>query len=817
MKKVILFILILGNISLFAQNTISIKVLSEVDSTAISEAEIEVIYSIQKKGQIKKTTDKNGIAEIVLSQSSKFNLLISKDGYRTYYSTVNQDELYIQVYLKPLVYDIEEITVAATRSGGLNIATNTVLTKKEIENRDFAQDIPSLMQFMPSVVNTSDAGTGIGYSGISIRGTDATRINVTINGVPLNDAESQTVYWVDLPDFAGNTENIQVQRGVGTSTNGAAAFGASINLKTDKFSEIPYSKISFSVGSFNTKKQTVKIATGKMKNNWYAESRLSSVTSDGFIDRAFSDLKSLYFTTGHKTEKRLFQILFFSGKEKTYQAWNGVPLVKFNNNINETDSLINFLGYDSLHASQLRFSNSDKYNYYNYKNETDNYIQSHLQIIYNIKLNKNSFLNFALHGTAGKGYYENYEYKTDLANYIDTPAVWNGIKYYNSDLIRQRWLDNKLIGFVFSYNSSKAETENIIGGGFNFYNGKHFGDIVWYELMNKKEGNIRYYSNYSYKTDANIYWKMQYKLHKDLFIFTDIQLRHIYYDWYGPDISGKFKQQNKNYFFFNPKAGFQYQINPKSLFYFTFGRASREPVRDDFINSSQKSLPEPEYLNNFESGYKNKLDRVFYTLTAYYMGYQNQLALTGKINDVGSYTRINIDKSYRLGFEIETQIEFNKMIEWKFNMSLSENKIKTFYEYVDDWTNGGQVINKYENTDLVLSPNCIIGSNFIIKTKKKLKIIFNTKFVNRQYLDNTQTKSRSIEPYMVDDLILQYEFKLSKVKNINIGLMINNIENKSYIANGYTYSGIINNNRKDFSFVYPQSGTNVLSRIVFLF
>ncbi|MCC6720851.1 MAG: TonB-dependent receptor [Bacteroidia bacterium] len=817
MKKAILFILILGNISLFAQKTISLKVLSELDSSAIPNAIVEIKYLFPKNEQHKKISDKNGLAEFVLYQSGKFNLFISKDGFKTYYSAVNPDELFIKVYLKPLAYDIEEITVAATRSGGLNIATNTVLTKKEIENRDFAQGVPTLLQFLPSVVNTSDAGTGIGYSGISIRGTDATRINVTINGVPLNDAESQTVYWVDLPDFAGNTENIQVQRGVGTSTNGAAAFGASINLKTDKFSEIPYSKISFSVGSFNTKKQTVKIATGKMKNNWYAESRLSSVTSDGFIDRAFSDLKSFYFTTGHKTEKRLFQILLFSGKEKTYQAWNGVPLVKFNNNINETDSLINFLGYDSLHASQLQISNPKRYNYYNYKNETDNYIQSHLQIIYNIKLNKNSFLNFALHGTAGKGYYENYEYKTDLVNYIDTPAVWNGIKYYNSDLIRQRWLDNKFIGLVFSYNSSKAKTENIIGGGFNFYYGKHFGDIVWYELMNKKEGNIRYYSNNSYKTDANIYWKMQYKLRKDLFIFTDIQLRHIYYEWYGPNTSGNFKNQNETYLFLNPKAGVQYQINKNSLLYFTYGRASREPVRDDFINSSSSSLPKPEYLDNFESGYKNNINKLFYTLTAYYMKYKNQLALTGKINDVGSYTRINIDKSYRFGFEIETQIEFNKMIEWKFNMSLSENKIKTFNEYVDDWTNGGQVKNKYENTNLVLSPNCIIGSNFILKTQKNLKIIFNTKFVSRQYLDNTQTKSRSIEPYMVDDIILQYEFKLSKVKNINIGLMINNIENKSYIANGYTYSGIINNNRKDFSFVYPQSGTNVLSRIVFLF
>ncbi|NUM31394.1 MAG: TonB-dependent receptor [Bacteroidetes bacterium] len=814
MKRVLIFTPILFCIWANAQKSLKVLVLNSTDSLPIIEANVELRYLNQKHKNQSIKTDSYGVALFNINQNGQFNILVSKDGYKTYYLNFYSKVDEIKILLSPLFFDAEEVTVTATRSGISNTATNTVITKKEIAQRDFGQDIPLILNTMPSTVSTSDAGCGVGYSGISIRGTDATRINVTINGVPLNDAESQGVFWVDLPDFSGSTENIQVQRGVGTSTNGAAAFGAGINIKTDKFSETQFSKISFSAGSFNTFKQSIKIGTGKTKNNWYTECRLSQIKSDGYIDRASSNLQSFSFNTGHKTDKSLFQILFFTGKEKTYQAWNGVPLTKFNENQAETDSLISFLWYDSLHAAQLRNSKSQTYNYCSYPNETDNYSQSHLQIIYNLKLNKNSFLNFVLHGTAGKGYYENFEYNTNLSKYVDTPIIYNGNKYYSSDLIRQRWLDNKLAGFVFSFNRNRAVNENILGGGFNIYKGKHFGEIIWHEFMNLKNGSFKYYNNNSTKTDGNIYWKMQHKFSSKLTFFTDVQIRHVYYSWYGPDTSGIQKQQNKTYFFFNPKTGLQYQIHKNSLFYITYGRASREPVRDDFINTSRKSLPYQEFLNNIEAGFKKNIKKTSYSITAFYMGYVNQLALSGKINDVGSYSRINIEKSYRCGLELETSTEIAIKIEWKFNLTLSQNKAKQFTEYIDDWTNGGQVKNDMKNTTLALSPSIIMGSQLIYKPLNKMYVIFNTKYVGRQYLDNTQTLSRSISPFLLNDFIIQYDFKIKTIKNINVGLMINNIGNTMYAASGYNFSGIINNSRKDFSFVFPQAGTNFLARVI---
>lgn len=814
MKRIILLIPVFWSISLLAQNSTKLSVFSTSDSSAIADASVEIRFLNKKNKNLKTQSNQYGIVEFSVPENINFNLLVSKEGFKSFFTTVTTSQKEIIIFLNPLIFDAEEITVMATRSGILNTATQTNLTKKDIVNRDFAQDIPTILQTLPSTVSTSDAGAGIGYSGITIRGTDATRINVTINGVPLNDAESQGVYWVDLPDLSGGTENIQVQRGVGTSTNGAAAFGASINIKTDKFSETPFTKLSISAGSFNTSKQTLKIGTGKMKNNWYSEGRISWIQSEGFIDRASSNLKSFSFTTGHKTSKSLFQVLIFLGNEKTYQAWNGVPLVKFKNNVAETDSFISFLWYDSIHASQLKLSNSNTYNYYLYKNETDNYTQSHFQLIYNLKLNKNRYFNFVLHGTGGKGYYENYEYKTDLSQYIDTPAIWYGNKYYYSDLVRQRWLDNKFVGFVFSLNQTKSAIEQIIGGGFNIYKGKHFGNVIWYEFINMKNGAYRYYNNNSTKTDANMFWKMQYRYSKKLSFFTDLQLRNIYYNWFGPDVSGTEIQQNKTYWFFNPKAGLQYNISSKKLIYLTYGRASREPVRDDFINSSRRSLPKPEFLDNVELGFKEHINILDYSITAYYMRYKNQLALSGKINDVGSYTRTNIDNSYRAGIEFETRLDISPVIEWKTNLTFSQNKILEFKEFVDDWSNGGQTEKNWKNTDMVLSPNVVFFSQLLYKPFKNFNISLNTKYVGRQYLDNTQTQSRSIDPYRIEDLILLYNLKLKNVKNVNLGLMINNIGNYIYASNGYVFSGMINNSRKDFSFVYPQAGTNFIARMI---
>lgn len=816
MQKLVTLLLIFTGLNVLAQTNTTFTVYNLADSSKLAGAKVEVDFLSQNLKGMKSVTDANGMVTLSLP-SSAFNLLVSKDGYKPIFITMDKlsdgSLRQIDIYLKQLVYDGEEIMVTATRAGNTSTSTFTEVSKKEIAARNFGQDLPILLQNTPSSVTNSDAGAGIGYTGIRIRGIDPTRINVMVNGVPLNDAESQGVFWVNMPDFSSGVENIQIQRGVGTSANGAGAFGASINIKTDKFSETPFAKMSASIGSFNTNRQSVKLGTGRMKNNWYAEGRISWIHSDGFIDRAASELQAWSFSTGHKTSKSLFQVIVFSGSEKTYQAWNGVPMAKYNNDSSEVDSFINYQWYDSTKAAQLRTSDPSTYNYYTYKNETDNYKQSHFQVVYNRSLRKNHTFNVVLHGTLGKGYYENFETKTNLINYMDTPVVSYGINHYQANLIRQRWLDNNFAGVVFSYNTNGVRTDQTFGGAVNAYNGKHFGKVIWHEFMDMEKGAFNYYDNKNLKTDANAYWKVQHRFTKELSAFTDMQVRHIYYEWFGPNNTGTNEQQNTSYLFFNPKAGLQYQPKSNQLMYLTYGRGSHEPIRDDFVNSSTSSRPKPEFMNNVEAAFKSSHGDLKYSFTGYYMGYKNQLALSGKINDVGGYSRINIPKSYRAGIEMEGSVDIASWINLSLNLTLSMNKIQKFTEYVDDWTNGGQIAYEWKNTDLALSPNRILASQFTVKATKDVTVLFLTKYVGRQYLDNTQTESRSLEPYLINDMIVQYTIPAKGFKNCNLALMINNIGNQKYASNGYSYSGMINNSRKDFNFVYPQAGTNVLARV----
>lgn len=817
MKFILHLLLIFFSLGSLAQTNCKLSVLNLTDSSKISYAKVDINFYAKNLKSLKVTTDSNGFVELNLPAAVAFDIMVSKDGFKPLISNVTNAPLQLVIYMKPLIYDGEEVTVTATRVGNLGTATFSLVTKKEIAIRNYGQDLPVLIQNTPSAVATSDAGTGIGYTGIRIRGIDPTRINVSINGVPLNDAESQGVFWVNMPDFASGVENIQVQRGVGTSTSGAASFGASINIKTDKFSEIPYAKLSLSQGSFNTSRQSLKFGTGKLNHDWYAEGRMSWIKSDGYIDRAKSDLQAWNVSLGHKTAKSLFQVIAFSGSEKTYQAWNGVPLVKYLSDTVGVESLITNLGYDSSKAAQLRTGNPYTYNYYTYANETDNYKQSHLQLIYNRILKKDRTFNVVFHGTLGKGYYENFEYNTNLSNFMDTPVIHDGNKYYTSNLIQQRWLDNNFAGIVFSYSTVKLKTNQTFGGGANIYNGRHFGKVVWHEFMTGENQSFNYYDNKSLKTDENLYWKVQHRFTKEFSGFTDLQARHVYYEWYGPNETGISEQQHTNYLFFNPKLGIQYQLDSRTSMYLTYGRGSHEPIRDDFINSSTNSRPKPEFLNNIEAAYKSNIKDWKYSLTGYYMGYKDQLALSGKINDVGGYSRINVPKSYRLGLEIEVFVDINAWLNLNLNLAVSKNKIKEFTEYVDDYTKGGQVTYNWNNTDMALSPNKVLGSQFTVKATKNLNVILLTKFVARQYLDNTQTQSRSLDQYVVNDIAINYQPKINGIKQLNLGFLINNFSNHLYTSNGYSYSGIIDVARNDFSFVYPQAGINIMAKIELLF
>lgn len=811
MKKLFVFACLLLVLKAQGQTDVRILVRNYADSSAIVNAKIDLELKNRKK--LSGQTDATGYFSVNLTLPQEISLMVYKEGFKTLVTTLNLNAEKIDIYLKPLTYDGEEVTVLSTRAPSNISSTFTLVTKQELQSRNFGQDLPILLQQAPSVVTTSDAGAGIGYTGIRIRGIDPTRINVTINGVPLNDAESQGVFWVNMPDFTSGVDNIQIQRGVGSSTNGSGAFGAGINIKTDNFSEKPFATLSYSLGSFGTQRQSLKFGTGKLNKGWYAEGRLSRIVSDGYIDRATSNLKAWSFSAGHKSANSLFKVLVFSGSEKTYQAWNGVPMVKYMNDTAGVDSLINFLWYDSAKASQLRLSDPSRYNYYTYKNETDNYTQSHIQLIYNRVMQRNRTFNIVLHGTLGKGYYENYEYKTNFADYIDTPVVFNGQKQYSGDLIRQRWLDNNFYGAVFSFHSNQLRTESTIGGAANIYHGRHFGTITWHEFMTTDAAPTNYYDNKSVKTDANVFWKLQYKLRKDLIAFSDMQVRSVYYSWFGPNNQLINANQNINYLFFNPKAGLQFKPKTNQLFYLTYGRASREPVREDFINPQKGKQPKPEFLNNLEGGYKTAFGDWAVGMTGYYMQYKNQLALTGLINDVGGYVRENIPKSHRAGIELEATLKIAQWIKWNINATFSENKINAITEYVDDYTNGGQKQYTWRNTDMAFSPSRIWGSQLTVNASKSIDVLFVLKSVSRQYLDNSQTVSRSLDPYTINDLIIQYHPKIKALKTANLALMVNNFGNRMYASNGYTFSGMVNDVRRDFSFVYPQAGRNFLFKI----
>lgn len=676
---------------------------------------------------------------------------------------------------------------------GFRILDNTPTTfkqinKKQIELSNTGQDITYLMNSTPSVVVSSDAGTGIGYTGIRIRGSDATRINITINGIPVNDAESQAAYWVDLPDIASSVDNIQIQRGVGTSTNGAGAFGASMNIQTIKLSEQPYATINSSFGSFNTIKNTASFGTGLIEKKWTFDGRLSKLNSDGYIDRAFSDLKSFYFSGGYYGKKSILKFIVFSGKERTYQAWYGVP-------------------QDSLTTNRT-------YNIYDYKNQTDNYQQDNYQIHYSYEFTKKLNFTTALHLTKGSGYYEEYKDSQEYGNYgLENPIiVLDTIKY--TDLIRQRWLDNNFYGFIYSLNYDNFKNLQItFGGAANQYKGDHYGKIVWAQFAGNSTNDKNYYQDYATKNDVNAYLKTNYKAGKKIILYGDLQYRTVYYSFLGFNSDLENVQQTANLNFFNPKAGISYLMNSTNTFYLSHAIGNKEPNRDDFVQSTPESRPLPEHLNNTEFGYIHKAQTWMFTATMFSMIYKNQLVLTGKINDVGEYNRINIPKSYRLGIELEFGCQPWKKLEISGNIALSENKILEYTEYIDNWDNWTQISIYEGKTDISFSPGIVAGGNIMYNISKSISAAFQSKYVGKQYLDNSSNPDRMINSWFVNDLKIQYSIKPKFMKEISISLALNNVFDELYESNGWTYSYINGGKNYTENWFFPQAGRNYMASV----
>jgi iron complex outermembrane receptor protein len=688
---------------------------------------------------------------------------------------------YSQEQPKDSVKSIEEVLISGVRAKDKNPITFTNVSKTQIAPRNLGQDIPILLNYLPSVVTTTDAGAGIGYTYMRVRGSDGSRINVTLNGVPFNDSESQGTFFVNLPDFASSLESIQLQRGVGTSTSGAGAFGASLNLQTKAAQQNSYAEIANSIGSFGTRKHTLAFGTG-LHNNFEMNARISKIKSDGFIDRASSDLFGYYFDANYITKNTIIKAIAFGGKEKTYQAWNGLE---------DEEKLKNDRTYNSAGQYTGEFGNTQFYD-----DETDNYWQNHFQLHWNEKLTSKWQSNLALHYTLGKGYFEQYREDELFSDYV--LPDFNGNT--STDLVRKRWLDNAFFGTTFSLNYKTEKTDVIIGGAANKYQGKHFGEVVWtqYYVPNSN----KYYDNFGNKNDVNFYSKASQQLGK-LNVFADLQYRMVFYQ----ANSIKFNDVNDTFRFFNPKAGITYTLNQASSIYGYFGIANKEPRRDDYESGSIK----PERLQDYELGYKFKNKKTSLNINAFYMRYKNQLVATGALNDVGSPVFENSGKSYRAGIEIEGAIKIIPKVMLQPNLTLSTNKNEDFYFERDG------VLTNLGNTNIAYSPNMVIGNALTYSPINTLQISLLTKYVGKQYMGNIDAEKSILPDYNTSDLNINYEWKINKgIKSIVFSGLINNIFDRTYESNGYFYtyndnwSGPVISTIEGVGF-YPQAGINFLA------
>lgn len=750
-------------------------------------------------------TDDQGFFEIGQLPNGTYQAVISYVGFKTRtieVSGARRKPLMITLQENPVFTG--EVLVSATRADERTPMTYTTVNREDLQQNNLGQDVPFVLRWTPSAVVTSDAGTGIGYTGIWIRGTDPTRINITINGIPLNDAESQGVFWVNMPDFTSSTEDVQIQRGVGASTNGAGAFGATINLNTSKVYKKAYASTDLTVGSFGTLKGNLRFGTGLLDNGFTIDGRLSRITSDGYIDRGSADLSSWYLSGAWIGEKSSVRLNAFSGSEVTYQAWNGVDA-----------SLV-----DDPETRTSNTAGTEKEGE-PYDNEVDDYGQTHLQLLFNHELNERWYLNLAGHYTLGQGFFEQYKADQDFASYGLSPIELGGETITTTDLIRRRWLDNDFYGATYSlhYNGADQRLRATLGGGYHIYQGAHFGEIIWARYAADSEIRDRYYDNDAEKRDFNIFTKFNYALSDRWDTYLDLQLRTVNYDFLGVDSNGNQVDQTDDLRFFNPKVGIQYLPKEGQKAYASFAVAQREPNRNDYVGSTPENRPRVEKLYNLEAGWEQQWQKATIQANVYYMYYRDQLVLNGQINDVGELLRTNVDESYRMGLELVAGGALTKQLSLQGNLTLSQNKVIGFTEFVDDYDENfnwiGQQGIKREETDLAFSPNLLGAAELRYDilpqaTRHDLSLALRGKFVGRRYLDNSQDEANSLDPYFFSDWQLQYTLRPSGLRAIRVNFQVLNWLDQLYESNGWSYRYFLDGDAQLLQGLYPQAGRQLM-------
>ncbi|MDB5124441.1 MAG: TonB-dependent receptor [Mucilaginibacter sp.] len=775
-----------------AQFSISGKITNQQTGEALPGATISLANRT-----ISIVADGSGKYQVSNLKNGSYTLKVSYIGYQTISKnvTLNADAI-VDFALINSTLLTEEVTVSSTRATTNSPTAFTNLNKKEIDKNNSGRGFEYLLEQTPSTVVTSNAGAGVGYTSIRIRGSDATRTNVTLNGIPVNDAEDQGVYFVDLPDLASSVDNIQVQRGVGTSTNGAGAFGASINIQTTTRRDTAYAELNNSVGSYGTVKNTVGLGTGLLGGHFSVDGRLSRINSDGYIDRAFSHLKSYFLTGAYYGKNSVLRLNVFSGYEQTYQTWDGVP----EDSVKHGNRRYNELGH-------VNSSNSF------YKNQTDNYTQNYYQLLYDQQLSSKLSFSGALHYTKGFGYYEEYKNADSLKNYGVTPVTIGGTTIGATDLVRRLWLNNDFYGLT--YNLHYKPNNNlglVLGGAYNEYKGAHYNNIEWTQQSTSIPPDYQYSRNDAKKTDFNIFTRAEYHIGKVL-LYGDLQYRDIYYSFLGFDQNLNNVQQQVTLDFFNPKAGITYQFTENSNVYASVAVGNHEPNRSDFVNSSPQSRPKPENLKDFELGYRINESVFSGSINGFYMLYKNQLILTGALDDVGAAIRTNIKDSYRAGIEASARVKIAQQLSWMVNATVSTNKVNNFQQYLQNYDTGTVNVTQYQKTNIAYSPDFTGSSVISYRPVGNAEIAFITKYVSRQYLDNTSTLSRSLDGYMVNDVRFNYNFTIMGIKNVGVGLLVNNIFSKKYQSDGATYPDIEGGKVVNYNYFFPQAPINFLASL----
>ena len=752
-------------------------------------------------------TDAFGKYSLSNLQTGTYALKVSYIGYQSEVKSITlRGNQVVNFSLAMSTVVSDEVMVSATRAPANSPTTYTNLNKADIQKNNLGQDLPFLLDQTPSLVVQSDAGAGVGYTYIHIRGSDATRINVTINGIPYNDSEEQAVYFVDLPDFASSVDNIQIQRGVGTSTNGAGAFGASINIQTTTRRDTGYVELNNSAGSYGTVKNTINMGTGLLDGKFSFDGRLSRIVSNGYIDRASSNLQSYFLSGAYYGKNTLIRFNTFGGTEHTYQAWDGDP-------------------EDSLKAgnrtyNELGLEPNGSY----YPNQTDNYTQDHYQLLIDQKISDKISFSGALHYTHGFGYYEEYVPGDSVKNYGLTPAIVGGDTVKATDLTRRLWLNNQFYGVTYNFNYVPQKNLHItVGGAYNQYRNAHYDDIEWTQQTTNITPNYQYADNNAFKTDFNVYTKADYRL-GDVTLWADMQYRHIYYNYFLIDNYDQITspQQQAILNFFNPKAGITYQVDAKDNLYASFAVGNHEPDRDDYTQATLGDPPKPENLKDFELGYRTHQGVFTGGINAYYMLYYNQLVLTGALNDVGDQIRSNVKNSFREGLEFDGRLQINSELSWSATAAVSANKVKDFNQALYDYDNNTTVNYQYNETNIAFSPGFVGSSEISYHPVNNAEIAFISKYVGKQYLDNSSnlnppgyaasdpTSNRYLNGYLVNGVRLSYNFSVKDVKNIGISLLVNNIFSEKYESNGATYPDIESGKVVNYNYFFPQAPVNFL-------